>query len=285
MSSQVANPEAVSQLHSSESHSSESHSSEPHSSRSSINQVLRLFGTEMRLFLRESQVLIFVFGFPVLTVLVLGGVFGNETGDSGFENINPQAFYIAAYFGVVLAAIGLIMLPAHVASYIESGVIRRFETAGFATWVFPLVQFMSGIAFAVLGFASLLATAYLTYGIPEILDWPRTLLGLGLGTLAFTSIGVALGVFMPSARAAQGLGLTMFFPMFLLSGGGPPPAALPDTMSTVANWLPLSHVTRAIQEPWLGLGDGQDHLLIVFAMLVVATGVWMIKSTRVSAAA
>ena len=255
------------------------------SSQATLFQVGRLFRTEMRLFLRESQVLIFVFGFPVLTVLVLGGVFGNGTDDPAFEFINPQDFYVAAYFGVVLAAIGLIMLPAHVASYIESGVIRRFETAGFPTWVFPLVQFMSGITFALMGFASLLGTAYLTYGIPSVGDWPATLLGLGLGTLAFTSIGVAIGVFMPSARAAQGLGLTMFFPMFLLAGGGPPPAALPDSMSTVANWLPLSHVIRAIQEPWLGLGDGRVHLLIVTAMLVAASATWLVKSAQVSRAA
>lgn len=249
------------------------------------SHVLKLYRTEMRLFLRESQVLIFVFGFPVLTVLVLGGVFGNGTDDPAFEFINPQAFYVAAYFGVVLAAIGLIMLPAHVASYIESGVIRRFETAGFPTWVFPLVQFMAGITFALMAFASLLVTAYLSYGIPTVQDWPRTLVGLGLGTLAFTSVGVALGVFMPSARAAQGLGLTMFFPMFLLAGGGPPPKALPDTMASVANWLPLSHVIRAIQEPWLGLGDGQNHLLVVTGVLVAASAIWLVKSAQVSRAA
>lgn len=248
----------------------------------SMTYVIRLFVTEMRLFLRESQVLVFVFGFPVVTVLVLGGVFGTDANDSGFEYVNPSHFYVAAYFGVVLASIGLIMLPVHVASYRERGVLRRYDTAGFARWVFPAVQFLCGITFALCAFASLTVTALLSSGMPPMESPSRTVLGLALGTLTFISIGVALGMLFPSGRAAQGLGLTLFFPMFLLAGGGPPPEALTDGMRAVSNWLPLTHVIRAAQEPWLGLGTGTNHLVIVVGMLVVSAAVWLWRSGQVS---
>jgi len=249
----------------------------------SVRQLIRLFVTEVRLFAREPQVLVFVVGFPIITVLVLGGVFGTETDDSGFEYINPSHFYAAAYFGVVLAAIGLIMLPARVASYREQGVLRRYETAGFARWVFPTVQYLCGLTFALIGFTSLLLTAQFGGdGIPPVDDLGATALGIAVGTLAFISFGVALGMLYPTARAASGLGLAMFFPMFLLSGGGPPPEALTDGMRTVANWLPLTHVTRAAQEPWLGLGDGRDHLVICVATAVAATAVWVVRARMVS---
>jgi len=250
---------------------------------SSIGHVARLFRTEMRLFLREPQVLVFVVGFPALTVLVLGGVFGTTPSDPDFEYINPSHFYVAAYFGVVLAAIGLIMLPARVASYREQGVLRRYDTAGFRRWVFPVVQYLCGLAFSLIGFASLVVTAQFGGdGIPPIDDPAATLLGLALGTLAFVSIGVALGMLYPTARAASGLGLALFFPMFLLSGGGPPPEALTDGMRNIANWLPLTHVIRAAQEPWLGIGDGQDHLAIVAGTVVIASAIWLVRAKRVS---
>ncbi len=68
--------------------------------------------------------------------------------------------------------------------------------------------------------------------------------------------------------------------MFLLGGGGPPPDALNDTMRAIANWMPLAHVMRTIQEPWLGAGDALDHLVVVVALGVVSTVVWFGLSRR-----
>ncbi len=58
--------------------------------------------------------------------------------------------------------------------------------------------------------------------------------------------------------------------MFLLAGGGPPPEVMSPVMNDIGTVLPLTHVVRAIQEPWLGLGTGTDHLVVVVAMFVVA---------------
>jgi hypothetical protein len=66
--------------------------------------------------------------------------------------------------------------------------------------------------------------------------------------------------------------------MFLLAGGGPPPDAMSPVMNDIATALPLTHVVRAIQEPWLGLGTGTDHLVVVVAMFVVATLVTLTRS-------
>ncbi len=60
-----------------------------------------------------------------------------------------------------------------------------------------------------------------------------------------------------------------------LGGGGPPPEAMTSAMNTVADFLPLTHVTRAIQEPWLGLGNGVDHLLLVVAVTAATTALWV----------
>jgi ABC-2 type transport system permease protein len=236
-----------------------------------MNVTRRLLRSELRLLLREPLVLAFVFAFPMITVLVLGGVFDDN--DPAFEGVLPSDFYIAAYFGVVIAAVGLIMLPAHVASYREAGVLRRFDAAGFPRWAFAVSQYVMGAAFMAIGAVILLATAAVAYGLPAIENIPRTTIGIVAGALAFISIGVLLGTLLPNARAAQGVGLLLFLPMFLLAGGGPPPDAMSPVMNDIATFLPLTHVVRAIQEPWLGLGlgTGTDHLLVVIAIFVGAT--------------
>jgi ABC-2 type transport system permease protein len=237
----------------------------------------RLLRSELRLVLREPLVLAFVFAFPVITVLILGGVFSEEDAVD-FDGAVPSDFYVAAYFGVVIAAVGLIMLPVHVASYREAGVLRRFHAAGFPRWAFPVSQFLIGAVFLTIGAGLLLGTAALTYGVPGTHDAARTAIGIIAGALAFISIGVMLGTLLPNARAAQGVGLLLFLPMFLLAGGGPPPDVMSSVMNDIATFLPLTHVVGAIQEPWLGLGTGTDHLVVVVTLFAVATLVTLARS-------
>jgi ABC-2 type transport system permease protein len=105
-------------------------------------------------------------------------------------------------------------------------------------------------------------------------------LGTLLGAFTFISIGIALGMALPSARSAQGLGMLLFFPFFLLGGARPPPDAMGDPMSTIANAVPLTHVVRSIQEPWLDLGSPGVHFVVLAALAVLATAGWMTLSTR-----
>jgi ABC-2 type transport system permease protein len=94
---------------------------------------------------------------------------------------------------------------------------------------------------------------------------------LVLGTIAFLSIGVLLGSLLPSARAAQAVGLLIFFPSFLLGAGGPPPNVMGSIVKAVAGPLPLSQLTDAVRDPWLGIGPANGALIAVAAMAVVAT--------------
>jgi ABC-2 type transport system permease protein len=230
---------------------------------------LRLALTELKLFVREPMVLTFVFAFPVLTVLILGGVFDDD--DPNFEGVLPSDYYVAAYIGVVIAAIGLVMLPVHLASYRERGVLRRFDVSRYPRWALPAAWILVAIVITVVAVAVLLVTGYVVYGLPA----PDNLLGVAVGTLlgalAFISVGIALGLAMPSARSAQGLGMLLFFPFFLLGGAGPPPDAMGSPMSSIANVVPLTHVVRAIQEPWLDLGSPAGHLAVLAAIAALAT--------------
>jgi ABC-2 type transport system permease protein len=236
----------------------------------------KLIRTEWRLFLREPLAMTFVVAFPVITVLVLGGVFDED--DPGFGGATPSDYYVAAYLGVVIAAVGLVMIPVHVATYRERGVLRRFDAAGVPRWAFPVSQFVTGLVFVLIGALAVWVTGLVSYGVPPLDDPARVVAGAVSGALAFISIGVLLGVLLPNARAAQGVGMLLFFPMFLLAGGGPPPDAMSSVMADISTWLPLTHVTRAIQEPWLGLGTNTDHIAVNLAVFAAATAWWMVRA-------
>lgn len=233
---------------------------------------IRLIKAEFKLMIRDPLVLTFVFVFPVLTMLIIGGSFGTSP-DPAFDGVNPAHWYVASYLTVVIAATGLIMLPVHLASYRERGVLRRFAAAGFPPWSFALAQLAVGLAAIAAGSALLLAVAAPVYGVPAFHHPWLVLIGVVLGAVAFVSIGVLLGTMLPSARAAQAIGLILFFPSFLLGSGGPPPQVMGAALRSAARFLPLTLVTNAIRVPWLGLGTGTaiGSLAAVAGLAVVAT--------------
>lgn len=230
----------------------------------------RLVRTELRLITREPLTLVFVYAFPVVTMLIIGGAFGSKPTD-GFDWVNPSHWYVASYLTVVIAATGLIMVPVHLASYRERGVLRRFAVAGFPRWSFALAQLVSGLVAIAAGCAILLGVAIPVYGVPSTHELARVVAAVVLGSVAFVSLGVLLGTVLSSARSAQAVGLMLFFPSFLLGAGGPPPNAMGSTLRSIAGYLPLTRVTDAVRGPWLGTGSATGSLAIVAAMAVVAT--------------
>jgi len=231
----------------------------------STSTAARLIRAEFRLTARDPLVLTFVLVFPIVTMLIIGGSFGT-TPDPDFEGVDPSHWYVASYLTVVIAATGLVMLPVHLASYRERGVLRRFAAAGFPRWSFAIAQLVVGLATVVAAGVLLLAVAAPVYGIPSVHDVWRVAAGFALGAVAFVSIGVLLGTLLPSARAAQAIGLLLFFPSFLLGVGGPPPQVLGSALRELSRVLPLAVVTNAVRSPWLGLGTGTGPLLATIAL-------------------
>lgn len=229
----------------------------------------RLVVSELRLLGRDPVTLTFVLVFPIVCMLIIGGSFGT-TPDAEFP-VNPSHWYVASYFTVVIGATGLIMLPVHIASYRERGVLRRFAASAFPRWSFALAQLVIGLVAIAIAGVLLLAVAAPVYGVPDVERPLRVAAGMLAGSVAFISLGVLLGTLLPSARAAQAVGLLLFFPSFLLGAGGPPPAVMSPALRSIAEYLPLTVATDAIREPWLGIGDATGQLVAIAVIAVLAT--------------
>ena len=234
------------------------------------NPTMRLIRAELTLMRRDPLVLTFVVAFPIVTMLIIGGAFGT-TPDQAFDNTNPAHWYVASYLTVVIAATGLVMLPVHLASYRERGVLRRFAVAGFPRWSFAVAELMVGLLATAVSCTLLLIVALPVYGVPAMHAPLRVAVALALGAVGFTALGVLLGSVLPSARSAQAVGLLLFFPSFLLGAGGPPPHVLGAAVRTIAGPLPLTLLTNAVREPWLGIGTATSSLVALAGLTALVT--------------
>jgi ABC-2 type transport system permease protein len=240
-----------------------------------VQTLWKLSWVEIKLFVREPITVIFTLALPVIFLFVMGGVFGNEpdTGDSGmivFRGVGPLDYYIPAYFGLVMMAIGTVALPVHLAGYRERGVLRRLRASSIPIWSVLGSQLIVSFIIAVFGSILILVFGLLVYSanLPQSPGW--LVPAFVLGTLSFAAFGFFLGAVLPSTRSAQGLGLILFFVMMILGGAGPPPEVLTGAMDTVGKITPLRHVILMLQDPWLGFGWHPNASLIVAGVMVAA---------------
>jgi ABC-2 type transport system permease protein len=244
-----------------------------------VRTVLRLTGAELRLLFREPMVAVGLIGFPLGTVLVLAGVFGSAP-DPDFAGLAPSNHYLAGYVGVVLAAMGLITIPVHMATHRELGVLRRFRSSGLSAGTLVASEIMLGAVLGTIASAVVLLVGGAVYGL-QMPDDPIGVLGWYLAGLAcFIAIGVALGSLLPSGRSANALGNLIFVPMLLLGGGGPPRKVMTSAMQTLSDLLPLSHLVGGLRQSWLGATDDPHALWWPLLVAAAAVGVALWRSRR-----
>jgi ABC-2 type transport system permease protein len=229
----------------------------------------KLTWIEVKLFAREPIAVVFAFAFPLVVLLVLAGVFGSDP-DQNFGGVAGIDYYVPGYLAVVIASVGLIGLPVHLASLRERGVIRRLRASSVSVPNIFGAQLAVNVGMAVLGGVILLVAASLVYDVHAPSSAVGVVLAFLIGALAFVALGFLVGSLAPTARAAQAIGLVLFFPMWLLSGAGPPRAVMTETMRQLSDVLPLSRVVSAIQQPWLGSGSNADDLLVLSGLFAVA---------------
>lgn len=241
--------------------------------RSALRILGKMTWVELKLFIREPITMAFTFALPVIFLVVMGGVFGNTPDPEGkvYGGVGPLNYYTPAYIAMVISSIGVVGLPVHIAAYRERRILRRLRASSMSVWTVLGSQVLVSFVIAVLGSILLSAVSFITYHA----DFPKQLAlfipAFVLGSISFSALGFFLGAVLPTTRAAQGIGIILFFLMLILGGAGPPREVLDTPMRIIGDATPVWYVIQLLQGPWLGKGWNLDASLIVAGITVVAT--------------
>lgn len=247
---------------------------------SSLTGYRTLARTEFRLFRREPFSVVFVLAYPLMMMMLLAAVFGNNAADARdvengmltWRGVTPANYYTAASVAGIVAALGLMTLPITLAGYRERGILRRFHASSVSVLTLVAAQLTLALVTFAGGALVLAVVARLGYDAMLPQQVVGVLVALVMGTVAFGAIGLLLATVLRTSRSALGIGLLLFFSLWLISGTGPPRAVLPPGLRDAGGVLPLAHLVTAVQDPWFGMGwSGSD--LAALAVYAVAAGV------------
>jgi ABC-2 type transport system permease protein len=171
-----------------------------------------------------------VLAFPLMMMMLLPAVFGNNQADAGkiqngmlmWRGVTPANYYTAASVAVIVAALGLMTLPITLASYRQRGILRRFRASSVSASTLVSAQLTVALGTFVAGTLVMAIVARLAYDAMLPQDVLGVAVALLAGTAAFGAIGLLLATVIRTSRSAQGIGLMLFFALWLISGTAPP---------------------------------------------------------------
>lgn len=239
-----------------------------------LRSATKLTFVQFKLFLREPMAFFFNLAFPVLILLLFGIIWGNEPGSSFFSPvygyIDAQTPALAA---LIIGTVAFMTIPIATATAREQKLLRRFQATPMRPLVYLISDVLVNFAVALTGMILLVVVARLVFGLRFGGSWMALFAGFTFAALSFIAVGYLIASLSPTSRVAQVAGQVIFFPMMFLSGAAMPLQIMPAGVQAAAQWLPLTHVVRLLQDLWFGAQWNTTALLVLSGMLIVGTAV------------
>ncbi|GAA3116504.1 MULTISPECIES: ABC transporter permease [Nonomuraea] len=221
----------------------------------------KLTGVETKLLMRDPGA-IFSMVIPLFILIVFSS--GAAPGDTMLPALSMT---------VAVGLVGLYMVPTTLATYRERGILRRFSTTPVSPGALLGVQLILQLVFAVVSSALLVAVSVTVFQAAAPARVASLVAAFLLGTAAIVAVGLLIAATATTGRAANGIGVLLYFPLAFLGGVMQPVDAMPELLATIGRFTPLGLFRQAVHDAWSGAATQPLLLAIMAAYALVIGGV------------
>lgn len=209
----------------------------------------QLTAMDLRLYFREPIATFFTLAFPPLLVVLFGAIYGNDPtplfGGRGSMDVS-----LPAYTALILGTVAFLSIPIKISSNRETGVLRRYRSAGLPQRVYITADVITNLVMTLLGMLLLITVGRLLYHVHIGGNPFLVLVGVLFCAISMFSIGYLIASVAPNARTAQVIGMVVFYPMMFLSGATIPMEIMPELVRRISDFLPLTYAVRLLKGLW-----------------------------------
>jgi len=242
----------------------------------SVQDAVLLARRSLLRLVRTPQLLVLTLVQPVMFVLLFRYVFGGAIasalgGRSYVDFLMPGIFVQTVAFSSVSTGLGIV-------DDLSRGVMDRFRSLPMAPSAVLSGRVLADVVKNTLALATMLAVGLMIgFRFSGGLAGAGAALGLVLAAgVAFSWIGLALGLRLRNSEAAQSAGLLWLFPITFASSAFVPVSSLPGWLQAFARYQPITEVVDATRDLFAGVPSGRADLsalswlvglVVVFAVL------------------
>lgn len=223
-----------------------------------------MFGVELRLNVRDMNMVVFAIAMPVVVLVILGVLYGGSPAYEGADySFLEQSF--GALCSIAICAGGAMGLPLMVSEYRERKILKRFQATPVRPAVLLLVHAMIYTLYAAVSAVLLWGVSALCFGVRMRGSWLGFLGGWALTLVCMLSIGMLVGGVAKNSKQASVIASVLYFPMLVFSGATLPYEAMPAGLQRAADVMPLTQGIKLMKSAYLGQAV-QDSLPAVLIL-------------------
>ncbi|MGN1131196.1 MAG: ABC transporter permease [Ruminococcus sp.] len=239
-----------------------------------MKSFITLFKNELKLNIRNMNMVIFAVIMPLVILVILGFIYGTKTADKGVSyTFLEQSF--GALCSISMCAGGLMGLPLVISEYRERKILKRFQVTPVSPLKLLIVEFSIYVVYCLASMITLIPTAMLIWNVRISGSW-LAFLGSWLLTMVSTlSIGMMVGGVAKNSKSASVIACILYFPMLIFSGATLPFEVMPEVMQKIVSIFPLTQGIQLMKSTFLGLPtpNAWFPILVMATVTLISTGI------------
>ena len=224
--------------------------------------------TELKLSLRDMNMLIFAVIMPLIIFIIIGIIYGNKTAFDGADyTFLEQSF--GAVSAIAICASGLMGLPLAVSGLREMKILKRLRVTPVSPIFVLAVELAMYIVYCAVSLLTL-SVAALFLGVRLHGSLLAFLGSWALTMISTLSVGMLAGGAAKDTKQAAVIASILYFPMLIFSGTTLPLEIMPKLMQKIVSFFPLTQGLTMMKNAFLGIGTGSVLLPICVMIGVTA---------------
>lgn len=232
--------------------------------------------TELKLSLRDMNMMIFAVIMPLVIFIILGIIYGAKPAYDGANyTFLEQSF--GAVSAVAVCASGLMGLPQAVSGLRELKILKRFRVTPVSPVFILCIELSMYIVYCAVSIATLSVAAFLCkvrlHG-----SFPAFLGSWALTMLSTLSVGMLVGGVAKDVKQAGVIASILYFPMLIFSGTTLPIEIMPKAMQKIVSFFPLTQGITMMKNTFLGIST--DNVVLPICVMLGLTALCSLLAVR-----
>lgn len=239
-----------------------------------MKSFVTLFRNELKLNIRNMNMVIFAVIMPLVVLIILGIIYGTKpVADGADYTFLEQSF--GGLCTISICAGGLMGLPLVVAEYRERKILKRFQVTPISPLKLLLVELSIYVVYCIVSMITLIPAAMLIWNVRINGSLIAFLVSWLLTMVSALSIGMMVGGVAKNSKSASVIACILYFPMLIFSGATLPFEVMPIAMQKIVSVFPMTQGIQLMKSAFLGLPieNAWFPVVVMTAITIVCTGI------------